>query len=378
MPQILLPARSIARLGVLLVLALLAGFLLATGPIASARADDGTIGIAGAPSDGTGTDGRSRFSYQVAPGQHLDDAYQVTNTGSTAQTITVLATDAYNTDDGGYGLLDSDAKATDAGSWVTFADGAAQHQVTLEPGASEIVQFAVDVPADARPGDHAAGIVISALSAADQILVDRRVGTRLYVRVPGDLQPALTVASITSSYSPQLNPFDGATTLTYTIKNSGNVALGATTVVGVKTVFGIATGDLVRTELPEMLPGSTRTVSVVVHGVGQWGYLNPYVSLAPTVDDDALNPGPLRTVDRDTVLWVVPWVLLVLVLLALGIWLWIRFSRRRNDKNAKAWVEYTEAEARRKAAGDGTGAGAGAGGSASAEELVSSGSADRT
>lgn len=373
MPQILLPARSIARLGVLLVIALLAGFLLATGPIASARADDGTIGIAGAPSDGTSTDGRSRFSYQMSPGQHLDDAYQVTNTGSTPQTITVLATDAYNTDDGGYGLLDSDATATDAGSWVTFADGAPRHQVSLQPGASEIVRFAVDVPADARPGDHAAGIVISALSAADQILVDRRVGTRVYVRVPGDLQPNLTVASITSTYSPQLNPLDGSTTLTYTIKNSGNVALAANTVVGVHTVFGIGTGDLVRKELPEMLPGSTRTVTVVVHGVGQWGYLNPYVSLAPTVDDDALNPGPLRAVDRDTVLWVVPWTLLVLVLITLGIWLWIRFSRRRNEKNAKAWVEYTEAEARRKAgAGDSSAEGDGTG------ELVSTGSVDKT
>ncbi|UFS59217.1 WxL protein peptidoglycan domain-containing protein [Subtercola endophyticus] len=326
----------------------------------SARADD-TAGISGAPSNGTGTDTRSRFSYQLAPGQHIDDAYQVKNTGTVPQTMKVFATDAYNTDDGSYGLLDTDATPTDAGNWITFAGGAKQLSIPLDPGASQIVPFSLDVPADASPGDHAAGIVISVLTPDGQVLVDRRVATRLYARVEGDLQAALTISSISASYDSQFNPFDGAATVTYTIRNNGNVALSANTVTGVNTYFGIGAAGQVRGEVAEMLPGSTRTVSVTVPGVAQLGYLNPYVSLAPTVDPDALNPGQLTTVNRDTVLIAMPWWLVILLVIAAIVLLITRIRRRRDEKNALAWAAYTEAEAHRKAAEDLVGSGAASG-----------------
>ena len=206
-------------------------------------------------------------------------------------------------------------------------------------------------------------------SPADgQVLVDKRVGTRLYVRVPGDLQPNLTISSMTASYAPTFNPFSGDTTVTYTVRNAGNVALSADMIVGVKGLFGIGLGDTVTAELSEMLPGSTRTVSIVVPGVSQWVYLNPYVSLAPKVDPEALNPGPLPIVNRDIVIFVVPWVLLALIVLGLGIWAWIRFSRARNDRNAKAWIEHAEAEARRKADAEREVVGAGVGGAGDGSE----------
>ncbi|MEL4320234.1 hypothetical protein WJX64_14560 [Leifsonia sp. YIM 134122] len=367
MHRIPLSARPIPRLALAGVLAVSALLGLVVAPASVSFADD-TIGMAGAPITEAGTNGRTRFSYQMTPGQQVDDAYVVTNTGTVAQTFTVFATDAFNSEDGGYGLLDTGVTPTDAGSWVRFGGAAAPQSIPLEPGASQTVPFSVIAPADAAPGDHAAGLVVSAVSPDGQVVVDRRVGTRLYVRVPGELQPNLTISSITSSYAPSLNPLDGETTVTFTVKNAGNVALGANMVIGVKALFGIGTGDLVREELAEMLPRSTRTVSVVVPGVGQWGYLNPYVSMAPTVDPEALDPGPLTVVNRDTVLIAVPWILVILILLGLAVWLWMRFSRRRDEKNAKAWIEFTEAEARRKAAGGeelvDAGAGAGAGASA--------------
>ncbi|MGA1836283.1 hypothetical protein VD659_05050 [Herbiconiux sp. 11R-BC] len=315
---------------------------------APAHADD-TDGISGAPSSDTAADGRSRFSYQASPGQQLTDNYILTNTGTTPQTMKLFSTDAYNTDDGSYGLLDTDAVPTDAGSWVTFDQGAKSIDVPLDPGASRVVPFTVDVPADAAPGDHAAGIVISVTTPQGQILVDRRVATRLYLRVPGDLQPVLTISSIAADYHGGINPLDGTTDITFTVKNSGNVALGAHMVAGVNTYFGIGAAPQARTDLSEMLPGSTRTITMTVSGVGQLGYLNPYVALQPTVSDDALNPGPLAQVNRDTVAFAVPWLLLVLLVLAAGVWGFLRFRRYRDEKTAREWIAYTEAEARRKA-----------------------------
>ncbi len=325
---------------------------LVLGSAAVAHADD-TDSISIGPATETGADtSRARLSYTAAPGQHIDDMVEVRNTGTTPQTITVFATDAYNTDEGGYGLLDTDAQPSDAGGWVHFLDGSTRATLTLDAGATQLVRFAVDVPADASPGDHAAGIIASAQSASDQILVDRRVATRLYVRVPGDLQANLTITSIASSYAPSFNPLDGTTTITYTIKNDGNVALGAQMTAGVNTWFGIGAGEVVKTDVAEMLPGSTRTVAVEVGGVAQLGYLNPSVRLLPTVSPDAMNPGPLNVVSRDTVVVAIPWWFLALVVVAGLVCLTVWLRRRSDDKRARAWVAYTEQQAREKAERD--------------------------
>ncbi|PRY67495.1 dihydroorotate dehydrogenase (fumarate) [Glaciihabitans tibetensis] len=350
------PTRVVRALALVLAVLIGAG-LLATLAVSPARADD-TDGISGAPADASGPDQRSRFSYQATPGQHIDDLYVASNTGTTAQTMVVFATDAYNTDDGGYGLLDTDAVPVDAGSWVSFAGGVKQLSIPLEPGASQVIPFSLDVPADAAPGDHAAGVVISVQSTSGEILVDRRVATRMYVRVPGELQPALTISNISANYAAQINPFAGDTTVTYTVTNSGNVALGASVVVGVKALFGVSAAETEREEMSEILPGNERTFTTVVDGVGQWGYLNPYVQLAPSVDVEALNPGPLASVSRDTTIFVTPWWLIVLLLLVGGTFLFRRWRAKRDEKSAKAWMAYQEAEMARRVAEGGTATGA--------------------
>jgi dihydroorotate dehydrogenase (fumarate) len=345
--------RPNARGLILLSAALAAGIALSastySSALAAAASDEDTIGISAEPLTDPNTTGRTRFSYQIGPGQEVDDAYVVSNTGSTPQTYAVFATDAFNTEDGGYGLLDTDVIPSDAGSWVTFEGGATKLDVILQPGESKVVPFTVRVPADAGPGDHAAGMLVSAVSVDGQVLVDRRVGTRLYVRVPGELQPTLTISSLSASYTPSLNPLAGDATVTFTVTNGGNVALAGDVTVAVKGLFGIDLAAPVNSQVEEMLPGSTRTVTTTVTGVGQWVFLNPSVTLVPTIEPDALNPGPLNRVNRDAVLFVVPWALLALVVIGLAIWGWIWFSRRRNDRRAQEWIEYTEAEARRKA-----------------------------
>jgi len=329
-----------------IALAIGVGMLVGAAP---AHADD-TAGISGAPSDGTSTDDRSRFSYQVDPGQFIDDSYLVRNTGSTAQTMKVFSTDAYDSAEGAFSLLGTSENPVDAGSWVTFANGQHAIDVPIAPGETKVVSFRLSVPADASPGDHAGGIVISVATPQGTIMVDRRVATRVYVRVKGDLQPALTVGSISASYTGSLNPFAGSTKVSFTVRNNGNVALGANLVVQVKTYFGIGASRLVRATVAELLPGSTRVVTTEVPGVAQIGYLNPTVNLVPTVDVDALNPGPLRSVERDTTIFVMPWWLLIILVLAAGIAAFVWFRRRSDRVRAAAWMEHMENEARRKAA----------------------------
>lgn len=332
---------------------LLLAATLAVGLGAGTAAADDVDGIAASPAaSGAADQTRSRYSYQVEPGQQISDEYYVQNSGTTAQSVTVYATDAFNSDDGSFALLNGDQAPSDAGSWVTFDGGASQVTIDLAPAESRVIPFTVTTPADASPGDHAGGIIVSAISESGEISLDRRVAVRLYMRVKGDLQPNLSVGSVAASYTPNINPFAGEVSVTLTVRNAGNVALGADTIANVRGLFGLPLSGDVNVEIPEMLPGTTRTVTMTVPGVGPWVLLSPHVSLTPKIDQGAINPGPLLRVERDTSLFVVPWVLFVLILLIAAVVVVMRLRRRANDRRAAAWLEYTEAEARRKARED--------------------------
>ena len=338
------PAATRRFLAALLGVALTLASVLAAGP---ALADD-VDAISGTPSDGTGTDSRSAFSYELQAGQQITDYFLASNTGTTALTATVFSTDAFNSADGGFALLDTAAEPTDVGGWVTF-DGAKKVDIALQPGQSKVVTFVLSIPADARPGDHPGGIVMSVQKGDGQVLVDRRVGTRLYVRVPGDLQPVLTVSSFTASYDGKWNPFDGTTNITATVKNTGNVALAGEALIGVKGPFGIPVGKASTDLVDELLPGGETTLSYQVGGIGQIGLVNPYVTLTPSVTGDASNPGPLKVVTRDAILIAVPWWLVILLGIAAVVLVVLRIRTKRDEKAAVEWMAYMEAEAQRKA-----------------------------
>jgi dihydroorotate dehydrogenase (fumarate) len=306
-----------------------------------------SLSISAAPSaDGRIDTSRSRFSYRVDPGQAVADQYFVQNTGTVAQKVTIYATDAFNSEDGGFALLDTSETPSDVGSWVLFDGGVSRVDLTLAPGESRVVGFTMTVPAEATPGDHAGGIVVSAQSDGEgQVVLDRRIATRLYARVKGDLFPLLAISSIDAKYTGDFfNPFGGTATITTTLSNTGNVSLGASVVAGVNGVFGIPLTQFVRLEVPELLPGTTRTYSFEVTGVGAWIYLNPYISLLGTIDEDAIVPGPMPVMARSVSLFVVPWHFLIALIVVGAVIIGMRARARSNEDRAAEWIAYAAAQ----------------------------------
>src|SRR5262249_36155316 len=143
------------------------------------------------------------------------------------------------------------------------------------------------VPATATPGDHAGGMIVS-LSSGTEVRLDSRVGVRLYLRVPGNLRPVVSVSSVRPIYHGTNNPLGGGSVdVTYTVVNTGNIRLRSHPTLKAETaIFGYHLAEAKLPDLPELLPGSQVTFSGRVDGVFPAGPETITVSLQPFPEAD--------------------------------------------------------------------------------------------
>ncbi|MFE0625843.1 hypothetical protein ACFW3D_02615 [Streptomyces sp. NPDC058864] len=288
------------------------------------------------PSTADKPDGRPNYSYGVTPGAVIRDHIAIWNYSAKPLTLSVYAADAINSAGGGFDLLPRATKSSDAGTWVKLG----RSRVTVASRSRVIVPFTLTVPRTVSPGDHPAGIVAS-LSAVrtgakgDRVQVDQRVGARMYLRVAGQLRPLLSVEDLHTDYHGTANPFGtGSATVSYTVRNTGNVRLAAEQTVRVRDAFGgIATVKGSR-DLAEILPGNALRISVTATGV------LPTVRDTTTVSVDAVSVRgdvaipDLPSLTRTQGFWAVPWALLavLLVVAAVATTWWVRRRRRRGPR----------------------------------------------
>jgi hypothetical protein len=268
------------------------------------------------------------LSYDLAPGATQRDSVTLWNYSNVPLQFQVYGTDAFNNAKGAFDLLPAAKPPTDAGAWITVT----YTNVTLNPRAKVDIPFTVAVPPTARPGDHAAAIL-----AANQVQgagpdgkvvnIDRRTGSRMYVRVKGPIQPALTVENVRTVYHSGLSPLGGFD-VTYTVRNAGNVRLAAHRRVQAKGPFGLATTTHTPPDVPELLPGNAVTYREHFSGVPDLIRACGQIRLEPfSSATDIKAP----TVSRTGSTWAMPWsiiALLVILFLARRAYLAIRRSRQ--------------------------------------------------
>ncbi|MEF3322234.1 DUF916 domain-containing protein [Gulosibacter sp. GYB002] len=262
--------------------------------------------------DGEQGNGRPNFSYGTSAGRSIDDAMQVTNTGSQDLHLKIYAADAFTTAEGGIDILASGEESTDAGAWVTPKT----KEIDLKPGESTEVEFTVAVPNNATPGDHSAAIVASLLPSGEgQVQVERRLGLRISVRVIGELKAAVEISDVDSEYIASPNPFAPAKIrTTYTVANTGNTRIRLDDAISVHGLFAFG-APRGATAVEDLLPGSSVRLTREVPTLAIGGASVEVSATALPYDGSLAVPEPFTA---ESQVAGAPWSLLALIVVVLA------------------------------------------------------------
>lgn len=273
---------------------------------------------------------RPSLSYDLDPGATITDSVTLYNYGNVPLTFRVYATDAFNNDAGQFDLLPGTDKPTDVGSWITLP----MEYIDVPPRKQALIPITLKVPADATPGDHVGAILASsdahgAGPDGATVSVDRRTGTRMYVRVAGDLVPELAIENVKTTYKPSFNPLSGTAKVTYRIQNRGNVRLGGSYRLSISGPFGVARKRISAEDLVELLPGEGVTLTAEFDNMPATVLAFTDVRLEP-LDSDA--GAELSVTSRRAITFAPPITLVLLVLAGSMAWRARRaYRRHRSD-----------------------------------------------
>ncbi len=263
------------------------------------------------PASETGPDNRPNFTYELSPGDEYVDYFSIRNLGNSPLDLNIYATDAFTNDSGGFDLLAGDANPRDVGSWIELDVS----QVTIAPGELRVVPFTLTVPRDADVGDHAGGIVATLTTdpapdngPGSQVRVEYRVGSRVYLRVAGEVAPELAIEDLNVAQDWSWNPFGGRDVqVKYTVRNTGNVRMTARPAMKVDGFFGVQLRTVDLQETPEILPGGSFTGEATLRRVPPAFRLNAQLSLDARVAGDATaETSTIAQISRAAAAWSLP------------------------------------------------------------------------
>jgi len=175
----------------------------------------------------------SIFIHTLEPGQKQEEGVLLVNNSSERKTLQVYAVDSVVSSGGSFACRQMVESKTDVGEWIELADS----EVSLNPGANEIVDFNINVPKNASVGEHNGCIVIQEKKDSDQdqagVNLSFRTGLRVAITIPGEIVKKLEISSLDVE-----RQSDGSINIKPAVKNLVNVSIDADIKVVTKNLFG--------------------------------------------------------------------------------------------------------------------------------------------
>ena len=129
---------------------------------------------------------------------------------------------------------------------------------------------------------------------------------------PFDLGGVFYLSGLVGSAAPVIGPEGGNVTLAFTVKNVTSWPLSADLRYWLENAVGMEVAHTDGIRVIEVEAGQTKTISVTLPDVGQWGVLNAHMTFTPP---EAVRGTVLTPVTRDTLIILPPYF----VLLAAGL-----------------------------------------------------------
>ena len=324
---------------IMLPLALL--FSLASSNVASA-ASHITFGLA--PANAAGRIDRSEFAFAATPGAIVHDDVALLNYSDVPIVLHMSAVDAQETPQGGFGLASSASNSTGVGKWTTLPAGF--RKVVVAPASSagpgeRTVPFTMHIPDNATPGDHAGGVVAALYtktknSKGDVIVVEERIGARVFVAVSGDFRAGVSIEDFHASAPSSLGPWHHTSiSISYNVVNTGNVDLRLQQSLGLGGLL-VSHRNVAVKALSLLRPGGVVNEHAVVSNVSAPLLANVSVR-AVGVQTPTVGEQRSAVASASATLWTgsTTLILIVIVLAALLIFfLWRRRGRRDSTEEA--------------------------------------------
>ncbi|MAZ30325.1 hypothetical protein CL655_03515 [bacterium] len=251
------------------------------------------------------------------PGEALTSAVEVENLSPNAETYYLFARDIEGVAENGRPMYVSDGFVpTDynLSQWIALS----RTEVELQPGERVSVPFIINVPEDAAPGGHFAGI-FGSLEAPDANVegvgagVGYRVGNIINIRVAGDITEE---AQIRTFQTDKLIYGEKDVTFTARVENLGNVLVRPTGPLKITNMLGDTVAEIVMNDSRSgVFPQSIRPVTAEwqENGLGFGRYVAE-VAMVYGVPGEAQY-----TMSANTTFWVLPWEIIRPLMIVLGV-----------------------------------------------------------
>lgn len=211
------------------------GIVLVTSlyaPLASASSADVGIEPAYPRADNERTE--SIFIMHLKPEEQGKEGIHLVNSGKEAHTVEIYPTDSSSSVDGSFSCRQHAEAVKDVGSWVKLD----KTKLTLQAGEQTIVDFTVDVPKGASPGEHDGCIAVQDVAnlpakSGSGVLLGFRSAIRLAVTVPGKIVKQLDILRVEIKHIE-----NRGVSASPIAKNSGNVSLDVTARAQLVSIFG--------------------------------------------------------------------------------------------------------------------------------------------